>query len=901
VPRLPSDAYPGQVLFPQAQVTSTTIARATQLVAETLTHPTTSLTKPRVSQLVVESLASGTHLALIATAGLRLASTATLTRATQPIAATAALQIASTATLTRATQPIAATAALRIATTATLTRVALNQGHVTQLTVDTIVHPSVRAQVSQVVVDVVATRDVLAQMTQLVVETLVSTETLFTRDPEIGLTWVEFTDRTGAVHVWSDVALPDPQSYFYGYKDNRVTKWGTIRRSLSDDQGQYVGSEFRWTVSDADRAIRALLADPATKYVANRPITVRSVPDAVRRRLERPRDVYVGTVREYQPSSPLTFDFIARDPFDALFSVTGDQRFPRRTITTDDFPGCDGSFTVGGDPSTVPATPGTEIPIGALGLPVPIIYGMIQDAAGELGDGQCPAVLVGVKTLSDGHDYYQWVVAGHACLAIEAVYVQNNIEPDTALDVGGVWKVPGYPGWAAEFGSTQYEDINGRRYTTLYGRRGPQAFITSSTTGVPTGSPGVVYAPAHGLTNGLTRIEGHRGSTPDLNGTWTITVVDADHFTVPVEITQDGAGGYALQAAGPDIAAGAVAAIGLSVPFSLTVSGIESVGDGTGTLLTDAFAQYRHCLQNWIVGDYQSGAWLPTPTFPGPDALPIIDDGSFDQASAIAHRRISGGYRGDWVLGWTAVGPSRARIGGDRLPARDLLQRFGMSFDCQVGFNRRSQFFVSLADDMATGVIHLTDMVDVVQNSLAITDNVQRLWNRVPFRHTQDYFNRMSGPDAKPLVANQDDVNWRSLNSGITMVEDSASITNYSLDPAHPTPLIAPTQYLYLVRGKNRDIDDDAMLQGTATANDVVGRFLNRHKDPPRTVDCQIGVVGLNVELGDVVLLTHFAGVGATGWTDVRLRVIAHEADPASHLVRLTAEEVRDLAPEGGA
>jgi hypothetical protein len=179
-----------------------------------------------------------------------------------------------------------------------------------------------------------------------------------------------------------------------------------------------------------------------------------------------------------------------------------------------------------------------------------------------------------------------------------------------------------------------------------------------------------------------------------------------------------------------------------------------------------------------------------------------------------------------------------------------------------------------------------------------ITDQVERLWNRVPVRHTQDYFNRMSGPDAKPLVDGQDNINWRNLMSGIAYVEDAASIAAYSLDPTHPTPMIAPTQFLYMVRGKNRDIDTDAMLQGTATANDVVARFLNRHKDPPRQVELQIGQLGWNFELGDLFTLTHFAGVGATGWTNHILRVIAQDSDPGTHLVTITAEEVRDLAPE---
>src|SRR5262249_46111806 len=156
-------------------------------------------------------------------------------------------------------------------------------------------------------------------------------------------------------------------------------KWNAIRRSLSADNGDYVGSEVGWTVSDTDRAVRALLADPATRAIANRPVVVRMITDRGRRALERPRDVYLGLVRDYQPSSPLTFAFTARDYFDAVFNPSGDELLPRRVITLDDFPQANGSFLVGADADVTHPVAGTEVAFGALNAPVPIIYGAITD------------------------------------------------------------------------------------------------------------------------------------------------------------------------------------------------------------------------------------------------------------------------------------------------------------------------------------------------------------------------------------------------------------------------------------------------------------------------------------------------------------------------------------------
>lgn len=44
--------------------------------------------------------------------------------------------------------------------------------------------------------------------------------------------------------------------------------------------------------------------------------------------------------------------------------------------------------------------------------------------------------------------------------------------------------------------------------------------------------------------------------------------------------------------------------------------GYESVGDGSGTLLTDPAAIAQHLLVNWIYGDYKAGAWLSASTAP---------------------------------------------------------------------------------------------------------------------------------------------------------------------------------------------------------------------------------------------------------------------------------------------
>ena len=114
----------------------------------------------------------------------------------------------------------------------------------------------------------------------------------------IGLTWVEFTDALGAVHVWSQHALPDPASYYEGWKEPRVLEWNEITRSLSDHQGQYVGSQAGWLNDDTDLAIRQLLN--STRYFYNRVVVIRTISDPDRRALLTPRTIFRGRVRGYE-------------------------------------------------------------------------------------------------------------------------------------------------------------------------------------------------------------------------------------------------------------------------------------------------------------------------------------------------------------------------------------------------------------------------------------------------------------------------------------------------------------------------------------------------------------------------------------------------------------------------
>lgn len=712
------------------------------------------------------------------------------------------------------------------------------------------------------------------------------------------LTWIEIMFSDLVTRVWSSHKLNDPAPYYEGEKLRKVDNYGTIRRSLSDDSGKYEGTDFQVTLDDSDLSIRQLLAASATRFFPNRPVVARSISDTLRRILATPRTIFRGIISRYKPAADLKFVFTFADYFSTIFSPqSGERQIPKRVVTTVDFPHApqgagdpnssltktyldasvvnltdvsdahydytgyvqlsneaqtvnlagqvpNGTWNAGGGSIrgwvTFSAVNGAVITVAAdlyspsaqlitfaspdvasaleeasggttnfatVGLAVPIPYGTIDES---------PAVYVGRYTLSDGRSYHKFILAGCAIQGIDGIFTDNgatgvgtnpaSATGDLALEAGsgGNWVVPGYLNWTELMGADLFEDLNGRRYTTIYG------------------------------------LVGNR----------------------PADV----AAGF-FEPLTPE-----------SIRLYVRLRGIESVGDGTGTLLIDAFDIRLHLLQNWIFGDYQSGAWLGSPMFPDDPTLSMIDEASFARNSEIANRRVSGGYYLDFIIGAT---PDNAT--SEFVSVSDLEARANISTDANSYRNHKGQYAVSMVDDSsyADPAATLTALRHIHEGSFDIEDDQAHHFTVAPFRHSKDYLGR-------------EREGWKSIYTGVVEQVDDAAVENYGT-PGAPLRLLSPLLELHMVRGKNLSTDLDVYERGTTTANDVVGRFLMRHKDPPRLVTLRVGwKEGQAVDLGDTVLVTHFGGVGSEGWVERPCRVIRHEADPQTYSVLLT---LYDLYP----
>jgi len=300
----------------------------------------------------------------------------------------------------------------------------------------------------------------------------------------------------------------------------------------------------------------------------------------------------------------------------------------------------------------------------------------------------------------------------------------------------------------------------------------------------------------------------------------------------------------------------------LSDKILVDVDGIETVGDGSGTLITQLHRQYLHFLQNWIAPDtaYVNGSWLGTTYFTAEPTLSLIDAASFATAETAASERVSGGYEGATVIG----------AGGEAVGVFEALARWNVSGGCDSYFNRKGQYAISMEPiTPPTTITSITDVFSMNEGTFSITDEVtQNFFTILQYAHTRDY----TGLSKR---------GWISKDEGESELRDEASITNYQQEIA------SPEVQVHCARGTS--------TQGAATISDVLYRLLARLRDPRRRVSLTVPLSGLSVEVGDVLALDSIEGIGASGWTNHRVRVVGHEARLSDGDVVLDCYDIEDL------
>lgn len=760
------------------------------------------------------------------------------------------------------------------------------------------------ARVTQVAAEVFGSGPVSARVTQVALEVFGRLgEVAFVNDRIPGLTHIEITMSDGTVEPWSVIPMDDPLTYDYGRKVSRILQWNDIRRASGDFYGQPVAADFRFTMRDKDLHALGYLGNPAHVFI-NRYTVTRSISDPDRRKQLTRRIVFRGPIRSVAPRAGATHDFTVKDYLQERFGPNSDvASLPRRKVLKDDFPQCavelvnssaegyiangtqltgavDGmgavvmTFNVHGGVGTFAADqivfanhatvytlsassltdPETQVTLGqaltadvpdgtvitqipthrvtpALGLAVPVRAGRITDYqildGDDNGDGQGKPLYVGDEVVN-GHTYAIFAWACHGCFGagagqpIQMLYFWNG----SLFTAGFVTYQQGNDLVAHAIGDLATE----------------------------AGSGGRVLVPGYANWTDA----GFSGSIVDRNGR---------RYVI-----------YGLRGILRDMAIGVRSApLNLGgVPHTVNGRGMDSSLNGQGSEVRDIHDQFVLVFNNFLWGDYQSGAPLPHPTFPDDPTLTLINLESVARAKAHAQTLVPGGFVGDWSWG----------VDNEQVTMATIFQWFIRCMGVEQSWDRKTRIYLDreIFDPTIAmlGAPTLTDERDIQKLSFVIDEAPTLLFTALPFVHTKDECGRTT-------------TGWRSSTADVNVgpivgeyADDPATIAKYS---PSGTKLYSQPLEFRLLRGKNRDADADDTQQGSDTIAAILRYKLATAK--VRIFSLTTWGKGYSIEIFDRLWIQHLANVG--GRTPRPARVIEHDAQPDRWRVTLKCFDLQGI------
>lgn len=292
--------------------------------------------------------------------------------------------------------------------------------------------------------------------------------------------------------------------------------------------------------------------------------------------------------------------------------------------------------------------------------------------------------------------------------------------------------------------------------------------------------------------------------------------------------------------------------------FTLNVRGVETNGDGTGTLLTDLHDQFVHLLENVILASgegYTSGAWSLGATL-GEDSICVVDRPAFESLKALRAEEFAGGIVGAGIVG----------ANGRQVTVSEEMKRWQVCGDFRTGPNRFWQVTgQAINEALSVGdTTPLLDEFDIHVKSFKPRPRLAELANVLPYRYARNF------------VSDE----WVVDNQTYT---NDASISAWS----ERRELQGGLEFYYL---------DDAL-----TVQYVLGLHARRRADVPTYVDLEGALCLLEApfDVGRYVKLTHWRGVQLSGYRGRPLWILSSTLLPAVKRVRLECLDVSSLVPSG--
>lgn len=304
------------------------------------------------------------------------------------------------------------------------------------------------------------------------------------------------------------------------------------------------------------------------------------------------------------------------------------------------------------------------------------------------------------------------------------------------------------------------------------------------------------------------------------------------------------------------------------MPVTVNLCAREATGDATGNTVDSLPLQFLHFLNTEVFNDLGDVDW---PAQYARDGYSVMYTTSFTAAKTASEARVSGGYKGAFVLGH----------GFRQITLRQAIQQFCRSGDFDLGINRHGQIMITMLDrtSTASSAVVFTDQSDIFKDSFTIDPKVDQVENYVRYAYARNYLKTLQqlNPDTGTRLPREPfDKTWLS---GEQDVSDGTEITA-------------------LGETRKSQLQEYEMVRSATTADDVAAQRLALRKPSngraEATFRCTLSK-GYNVELGAVIKVTHFQGLSSTGWSARRCQVRRHQVNLDSMTCTLVVRDVDNL------
>lgn len=275
-------------------------------------------------------------------------------------------------------------------------------------------------------------------------------------------------------------------------------------------------------------------------------------------------------------------------------------------------------------------------------------------------------------------------------------------------------------------------------------------------------------------------------------------------------------------------------------PITVNLCGIESTGDGTGTLIDQAAEVAWHFWNYVVVLGVTSGSWPSPPT----DALGTnkVQRAGVTTLNALHLDRVATiGYQTAWTI-------------RERRPVRAYWEQFQFGTGIRVGRNRHQIVLVDTdGEDPLSGLTKF-DHSNITEGTFQLDPGSDEIVNRTTY---------VSGPEAST----------GRFSHGMRSHTDHQAITNYGETHEQPDVEIHTTRR-------------------RAVAADVVARKVFRLRNEVVYGSFDTDLQGIDLDLGQFISITHDEGLGVNGWIDNPVLVIGIVPNPQTLQVTIRFEDV---------